>query len=236
MKLGIIIPTYRKPDGSTYNHVKNTLLSVKKQTHQDYKVFLIGDKYEDDEEFKELSKIIDSDKIVSVNLDIAVERGVYKGLDLWVCGGVNAHNHGVELAISEGYNYICHLDHDDWYLENHLENISNAIDLTGTHFLSTYCGEWPVENGFKGDSSINDKLSKFIPLRNKIFKVTTCVDYLYYNFRMRNMVKEFGKVYASDADLWDRIGSDMIQKNEYGVLINENTCGRAPGKSVLKYY
>jgi hypothetical protein len=50
------------------------------------------------------------------------------------------------------------------------------------------------------------------------------------------MVKEFNRVYASDADLWDRIGDQMIKNKEYGVLINKKTCGRGPGKTVLKYY
>jgi len=47
MKIGIITPTYRKLDGSTYNHLKMALESVKNQTHKDYKIFLIGDDYTD---------------------------------------------------------------------------------------------------------------------------------------------------------------------------------------------
>jgi len=64
MKIGIVIATYRKLDGSTYKHLKNTLESVKNQTHKDYKVFLIGDDYTDNNELIELSKIIDDDQIL----------------------------------------------------------------------------------------------------------------------------------------------------------------------------
>lgn len=236
MKLGIVIPTYRKPDGSTYEHLKKALESVKSQTNQNYKVYLIGDDYDDREEFIKLSQIIDESKIIAVNLEYAVERNKYKGRELWVCGGVNAHNYGVDLCLKDGINYICHLDHDDWYLENHLEFISETIQKTKTHFISTFCGKWPIENGYNGDIKISDSLSKFIPLTSKIFKVTTCVDYSYYKFRMRNMVEEFGKIYAADADLWDRIGEQMKKNNEYGVLINKETCGRGIGQTVLNYY
>jgi hypothetical protein len=50
------------------------------------------------------------------------------------------------------------------------------------------------------------------------------------------MVEEFGKIYASDADMWNRISNDMTEKKEYGVLINKITCGRGESKTVLNYY
>lgn len=236
MKIGVLIPTYKKPDGSTITHLTRALESVKNQSFDDYKVYLIGDKYEDQKEFDQVSNIIPKNKINHINLSKALEREVYTGNSLWVCGGVNAHNHGVDLALQDGVNYICHLDHDDWYFENHLFEMSNAIESTGTHFLSTFCGGWPSDNGLKLNTKINDNYTRFIPLKNKIFKVTTCVDYKYYKLKMRNMVKEFNKIYASDADLWDRIGDHMKKNQEHGVLINKITCGRGPGKSVLNYY
>jgi hypothetical protein len=72
MKLGIVIPTYWKPDGSTVTHLRRALDSIKSQSFQDYKVYVIGDKYENHNEFESLSKIIDKNKITSVNLDRAL--------------------------------------------------------------------------------------------------------------------------------------------------------------------
>ena len=129
MKLGILIPTYRKANGEYRDQIAKTLESVSNQTHKDYKVFLIGDLYDDNYEFEELSKIIDPSKIWAHNLPIAYERSKYSGKDLWVTGGVYASNIGIDQALKEGFDYICHLDHDDLWKPNHLELISTTRDL-----------------------------------------------------------------------------------------------------------
>ena len=46
---------------------------------------------------------------------------------LWSYGGVNAMNYGVTKSLENGYEYICHLDHDDWWLPNHLFEINKCI-------------------------------------------------------------------------------------------------------------
>lgn len=237
MTLGIVIATYMKPDGSTKEHLKRALLSVKNQSFQDYKIALIGDKYENEEEFFELSKIIESDKIIAINLERAIEREKFTGRELWVCGGVNACNIGIELLLNEGIYYICNLDHDDWYFDDHLYLINETIKKTSTNFLTTKCGNWPSLNGLNNEIIETDEfLIDYIPLPSKIFKVTTCINFNYYKLRFRNMVEEFNKVYASDADMWNRIHEDMTKKGECGILINKKTCGRGESKTVLKYY
>jgi glycosyltransferase involved in cell wall biosynthesis len=56
--IGIVIATYRKLDGSTYDHLKKALESIKNQTYKNYKVFLIGDDYTDNNELLELSNFL----------------------------------------------------------------------------------------------------------------------------------------------------------------------------------
>ena len=170
MKLGILIPTFRKLDGSTYNHLAFALESIKQQTHKEYKVFLMGDDYTDNDELMKLSNIIDKDKIYVKNLSVAIERLKYSGLDLWRTGGVNASNIGLKIALQEGYNYICHLDHDDSYFKNHLALISECIEKTKTNFIATRCGKYPpvVSKEF---------YIKYRPQNSRLFKVSTCVNY-----------------------------------------------------------
>lgn len=228
MKLAILIPTYWKKDGSTRSHLERALQSVAEQTHQDYKVFLIGDAYSKESELFEISKIIDPRKIYVENLKSPGERHKYSGKKLWVCGGVAASNIGIQAALRSGFNYICHLDHDDWYSSNHLQLISETIESTGTNFVTTRCGTgWPAIVS-------TEYLMKYRPLPSKIFKVTTCLNYRYFNIVFRNMIEECGKVYASDADLWARVNELLIKKNEWGYLINESTCGRGPGQTVIR--
>jgi len=223
MKIGIVIATYRKLDGSTYDHLKMTLESVKNQTHKEYKVFLIGDDYTDNEEFEELSKIIDDDKIYIENLPVALERTKYNGIDLWRNGGLNAVNTGVKIALDDGFEYICNLDHDDYYKENHLELISKCIEDTKTKFITTKCGSYP-------NVEVEDYYTKYRPVASRLFKVGTCVNFKYFNMLFRNMIEDTGISYAGDADLWNRINKFLADRNEYGIFINELTCRKIGGK------
>jgi len=219
MKIGIVTPTFRKLDGSTYNHLKSTLESVKNQTHQDYKIYLIGDDYSNNDELLELSKIIEPDKIYVENLPVAVERIKYNGGQLWVTGGANASNIGIQRALDDGYDYISLLDHDDMFLENHLKVISDCIDQTKTNFVTTRCGSLPSDTS----------TGYYTPYRPKsalMYKVTACTNFRYLNFRFRNMIEECKWEYPGDADLWGRINAFLTEKNEYGVLINVETCKR----------
>lgn len=220
MKIGIVTPTYRKLDGSTYNHLKKTLESVKNQIHQDYKMFLIGDNYSDNDELIELSKIIPSDKIHVENLSLAVERTKYNGRDLWCCGGRTATITGVTMALDDGYDYICRLDHDDIFLEKHLQLISECIEKTGTNFVATKCGNLP-------DITPTGVYTNYRPIDSRLYKVSVCLNQRYFNMFSREeseLKRIYGSIHPGDADLWNRIKAFMIDKNEYGIFINETTC------------
>ena len=77
-KFGIVISTYRREDGSTPEVLKRALDSVFNQTYQNFKVFLVGDRYEGENEVLELLKNYDSNKISFVNLKEAKERDNHK--------------------------------------------------------------------------------------------------------------------------------------------------------------
>jgi hypothetical protein len=228
MKLAILMPTYRKHNGEFKDQISQSLISVASQTHEDYTIYLIGDDYDDSNEFIELTNIIDKSKIVSKNLPVAYERSKYTGKELWVSGGVNASNIGIDLALKDGYDYICHLDHDDKWTSGHLKLISDNIEQTGTNFISTRSGiGWPAMKS-------TDYLTKWRPLPSKVFKSTTCLNYRHFNIKFRNMIEEEKRVYASDADLWARVNQIMIKNNEWGYVINESTMLRLDSQFVLK--
>lgn len=227
MKIGIVIPTFRKLDGSTYNHLKKALDSVKAQTHTDYKVFLIGDNYTNNDELIELSKIIDDNKIYVENLPVAVERIKYAGGDLWATGGGNASNVGIRKSLEDGYDYICLLDHDDYFFENHLKLISDCIESRNTNFITTKCGPFP-------DVHPTGLYTMYRPKSSHLYKLTTCVNFKYFNMFFRDMLIETGKPYPGDADLWNRITKFLTTKNEFGVFINVVTCARSEEGVTIK--
>ncbi len=58
MKIGIIISTYQRKDGKTPFYLNRTLESILSQTYKNFKIFLIGDRYENPEEFESYLEII----------------------------------------------------------------------------------------------------------------------------------------------------------------------------------
>jgi glycosyltransferase involved in cell wall biosynthesis len=104
MKISIVIATYQRKDGSTPKYLTRALDSVFNQTHQDFKIFLIGDKYEDNDEIIKIVSKYDNSKLHFLNLEVAKERDFYTDKwAIWSYGGVNAINTGIDISLSEGY-------------------------------------------------------------------------------------------------------------------------------------
>lgn len=135
IQFGIVIPTYYRKDGSTWPTLVKTLNSVKKQSYENWKIILVGDSYEDEEEFKLYNDVIPKNKMTAINLSRSVERDLYynkiKNFNnelvleemhhLWCVAGATASNFGIQVLKDLGINYFCQLDHDDVWYDNHLE-------------------------------------------------------------------------------------------------------------------
>lgn len=223
IKFGIVITTYLRPDGKTPFYLKRALNSVLKQTHKNYKVFLIGDKYEDTKEFETYKKGF-KQNIICKNLDYAYEREKYsydKYL-LWTCGGLNATNYGVDLALQYGYDYICRLDHDDYWEPTHLENFQNAIINYKSDFI---CSKSTHFNNKVLPNIANDsEIFEYLPEVGNLVKSSTCINQKVIPLSLRNVFEETGKKYPSDADLWIRLKNYLINNNLKSYCINKITC------------
>jgi glycosyltransferase involved in cell wall biosynthesis len=226
MKLAITISTYQRKDGRTKHFLTRALKSIKNQTHKDYKVFLIGDRYENNDEFESIcSSIIEPEKIYFENLKIAKERDKYIGennLDkIWCSGGVNATNYGIEKALNEGYDYICHLDHDDYWANHHLSSISELIEnhLNSDYpFIATYCGYLGIQS-----VPIHSSPGKYYPVPGDLVHSSTCVNFRKIDLRYRDVFEETGITRPADADLLERISKYLKENNKTGFLIGEKT-------------
>jgi glycosyltransferase involved in cell wall biosynthesis len=218
-KLGIVIPTYQRVDGTTPIYLKRALESIKKQNYQNYHVYLIGDNYENNDEFNELSEsIINKDQITAINLPIALERERYltDKVKLWNCGGVNASNYGIELALKDNIEYICRLDHDDWWERNHLELISKYTDnniIIAT--LSRYTANRILPSIYK---------NPYYPQPCNLIHSSTCIKFSEIPLRYRDVFLEENRIYPSDADLWFRLSDYMNKNNKTGYMIGVVTC------------
>lgn len=226
MKIGIAITTYKKSDGSTKNDLIRALESIKSQIHQDYKVFLIGDKYDDIDEFNEIAtSIISPEKIYYENLTCAKERDKYLGIDdvaLWNCGGCNARNYANSVASTEVI-YVCQLDHDAYYLPNHLSNIVSVINkYPNVAFIYTLAKHLnkPVFPNLEVDGSIIEKL----PTVNHMTHSSACINNRLIPFKYRDVLDETGKIYPSDGDMWNRISELCNSTGVKSYLVCEVTC------------
>ena len=107
MTLGVTIHTYQRADGQTPCLLMRAISSVANQSYQNFKIFIVGDKYENNSEFEDIVNgfVEIADKIVCENLPFAHERDKYLGVNnvaLWNCGGANALNHANNLAKAHG--------------------------------------------------------------------------------------------------------------------------------------
>jgi glycosyltransferase involved in cell wall biosynthesis len=127
IKFGIILSTYKRADGSTPHMLKEAMESVKNQTYKNFKIYLMGDDYENDEEIKPIIEMFDSRQISYENLTLPGERLRFKSTDLWMSGSNEACNMAINKAISESCNYIVRLDHDDVWTNRHLEIFAKGI-------------------------------------------------------------------------------------------------------------
>ena len=128
-KFAVIIATYRRKNNTSYNNLLNVHKFLINQTYQNFKVFLIGDDYSDQDEFNKIVSLYPEDKIFSYNNNVSYRTGIFKDpMNLWRNGGALARAIGIKRAIEEGYNYYLHLDDDDIWLHNHIEVINNTIN------------------------------------------------------------------------------------------------------------
>lgn len=225
-KFAIVTNTYKRNDGRTPKLLERAMKSVLGQIYSEWKLFLIGDKYEDDQEFKRLSRIIPSDKIKSVNrLNAIVERDIYPmpSEKLWCAGGGGSTRYGIELALKEGFQYVCKLDHDDWWTETHLSDFNNALKQHPELFFLASRSYYKNMNNILPDTEQASGIG-YYPVPQRIINSSTCVKYSDTNIRSRDVYKEDGIAVPSDMDLWRRLSNFMKTNNKQGYLNNKITC------------
>jgi len=120
--IGITIPVFRRPEGT--GEAKRAIQSVLDQTDADWRIYLIGDRFEPLSEFDELCQMIPESKLRAVNLPFATERDTNPSPErLWQCGGQNAANTALRMQIEDSVRITTRLDDDDVWRPRHLELI-----------------------------------------------------------------------------------------------------------------
>ena len=220
--IAVLMATYMRSDGKSPFYLKRALDSVFSQKYQSFKVFVIGDKYESESEFLNLVKDYPKEKIYYENLPYAKERDKYVNPQfLWSTGGVNAINHALDKALSEGFDYMAHLDHDDWWTPEHLQVINEVVEETNADWVctkSTYMKE------FLPRIVTDKKYVEFPPTFAGVINSSTCINFKTIPIRYRNVFEEDKIVVPADADRWLRCAKYITENNLRSYFANVLTC------------
>lgn len=224
MKFAITMCTYYRADGNSSSYLKRALDSIANQTYQEYKIFLIGDKYEKNDEFENICKSFPyPEKIFYTNLSEAKERDYFTDKMLvWKFGGVNAINIAIDKSIEEGFNYICHLDHDDYYSTDHLETIKKAFEDTNCSWLCTHATY--RNNVLPKISSINPYVD-YYPQEGNVAHSSTCVNFKDLPIKYQTYTKGDPLTCSpSDGLMWKDISHISKEKKLKCIFVNKITC------------
>jgi len=228
MTLGVTIHTYQRADGQTPHLLMRAISSVANQSYQNFKIFIVGDKYENNQEFEDIINgfVEIADKIIYENLPFAHERDKYLGVNnvaLWNSGGANALNHANNLAKFNGITKVCHLDHDDVWLPNHLELIANAIVKKNNppfiHTLSQY-----VSNPVFPQMIVDGRVLEHYPSYCNLIHSSVYMDLEQIHLPYRDMYEQQGIIFPSDGDMWERIREKCTAENLKCYVITAVTC------------
>lgn len=226
MKFAIAMSTYRRSDGSTPEYITRALNSVLSQTHQDYKMFLIGDHYDNEEEFNSFGSAFSAEKIYKRNLPVAVERSKYDmgSRQLWCSGGANAYNTLIDEILAQGYEWVCHLDHDDYWADDHLERINEVICSQNDAACVYTCSTHPILGCLPRVQPLDGRVYFSYPKPVNVIHSSTCINFRLVNLRYRDVFAETGQVLEADIDMWNRLEKYCIENSLKSYLIAKLTC------------
>jgi len=221
---GIILPTYKRRDNKTPGLLKQALDSIFSQTYDKFKLYLIGDNYEDESELTNIVSQYPAEKIHYENLPIAYEREKYSNdpKALWCSGGVFASNYAISKAEQDHLQYICFIDHDDKWLPNHLQILHEAIEETGAKWLCTKSEVNKVD--YIPRIVTDESMIDFLPKSEGVIKSSSSFDIRTIPLRFRDVLSETGKPFPADADLWKRMNSFISKHNLKSVYLNTLSC------------
>jgi len=129
-KFGICMASYQRRSGKTPAYLKRSLEAILNQTATNWHLYLVGDKYENNEEFLQCISFFPKDKLTYVNLSYANERdNISNRNNLWMVGGCNAMNTSHKLALEGGCSYIVHHDDDDYFNPKKLQILNYTLSI-----------------------------------------------------------------------------------------------------------
>ena len=134
--IAIYVPTFNIADNNRGRgkHIEwkkmlgDMIDSLKNQTYKNWKLFIVGDNFEPEDDLKDFLKDkLKPSQYVFWNAPEPYERGKVDPSVLRNSGGAGANNKAIDMARKEGYEFFAHIDHDDVWKPEHLESMMKAF-------------------------------------------------------------------------------------------------------------
>ena len=126
-KICVIMATYFRKNGTTKNLLSKALINLEAQTYKNFKLFLIGDHYDNNDEFEELCKSYKNEIYYKNNEEHYRCYNFPKHKIHRNIRGSLALKTGIEKAIEEKYDYYFHLDDDFTWIDTYIEVVVKHI-------------------------------------------------------------------------------------------------------------
>ena len=193
----IVIPTFNRA-----GYIDHAIESVMSQTFTDWELIIVDDGSTDD-----TSEVVKKyqDPNIHYHFQENAERSV-------------ARNKGISLSNGT---YICFLDSDDWFLENHLQSLHTSIKEHAEPCAMFYTGLYFYKNQAytpkKLPDSMNPNMVEHV-LFYTIYPTSSCVH--------RDIFKDFkfadNMFYSEDVALWVHIATKypVFQVNNHTCVVN----------------
>jgi glycosyltransferase involved in cell wall biosynthesis len=168
-KFGICMATYQRKNGKSPFYLKRSLDAILNQTATNWHLYLVGDKYENNDEFLACIASFPKDRITYVNLSSAQEReNVVDRRNLWMVGGCNAMNTSHKMALDDDCTYMVHHDDDDYFSSKKIQLLNYVLTLHPDpicifHYTKHMGGRLPAQEFTEIHSSLNNLY--YLPLQ-----------------------------------------------------------------------
>jgi hypothetical protein len=197
---------------------------VRAQTHPDWTVYLVGDRYEDEDEFRSQARLLPPDRVRAVNLPVALERDdpALREIAFWCCAGTNALNTALALQRRDGLVVTAHLDDDDHWRPDHLAVLASTYRADPeAAFVYTRAahgngGVLPADGGETGTCARPPA-----PFRLAHSAASWRLDRIPLSYT--SCPAEFGQAVPSDAYMWAKVADYCRARGLRSVFVPETT-------------
>jgi len=220
--IGIYITSYQKANRESIELLKRSIGSVINQTNKKYKLYVILDSYNDEDQINEIKTILPPNSFL-YNMEYSYSDINYPNDNhkKWCVGGLTATIYAIEKILSDGISWVCRLDHDDWWSDDHIELLHENIDKLSIDYM------FLTTKGVLGNRILPDidKKGDYYPKPSALFHSTSCIKFSDIPIRYEDPFKNGGHAPA-DAWLWGRLSKYMKDNSLKGLCIPKITLFR----------